>query len=296
MTAIAPAPGSAEWLAYMTASKVSAVVGTSAYESRFSLWHRMAGNLPPEPDSDIFRRGHYLEPAIAAWWADQHPEWSVIDGGWHTHAAVPTFAATPDRRLIRRTDAGPERSALECKSANNTWEWGKSGEPGTPATITPGYYDQVQWQMFILGIDFMFVAVLVAMEFREYRVERDHARIELLVDEALIFMASLADREPPSITDGSTSTYEAIRHLHPDINGEDVEIPVRLAKAWLTAKGRAAAWSAKEAAAKNKIAGLMGDAKRARCGKYALFGRQSRGGGTPFLKAANTLPEPGDLT
>ena len=41
-------PGSAAWLQRMSASKIAAVVGLSSYQSRFSLWHRMAGLVEQE--------------------------------------------------------------------------------------------------------------------------------------------------------------------------------------------------------------------------------------------------------
>ena len=58
-------PGDPEWLTVVSASKIAAVVGLSPYESAYSLWHLMAGNTEPQPNSAILERGHYLEPVIA---------------------------------------------------------------------------------------------------------------------------------------------------------------------------------------------------------------------------------------
>lgn len=97
-------PGSPDWLATMSASKIAAVVGLSTYESRFSLWHRMSGLIDPEPDDDEKRRGHYLEPAIARWFADQHPEWVIEPTGTWGHQDRPWQTASPDRLVHRNVD------------------------------------------------------------------------------------------------------------------------------------------------------------------------------------------------
>ena len=64
-------PGSPGWLRLMTASKVAAILGVSQWDSPRSMWHRMRNELPAEPQSTVQSRGHYLEPAVLAWWADQ---------------------------------------------------------------------------------------------------------------------------------------------------------------------------------------------------------------------------------
>lgn len=243
----------------------------------------MKGNLPPQEPSAEMTYGHYLEPVLLKWFADQHPELHVTPGRWMS--AYGWAGATPDGLF---TEAETMRTGLvQCKTARQSWEWAD----GVPI----GYRDQVQWEMWVAGEDVCYVVADVAMEFREYIVERDDERIAYLIEAGRAFMDSLAADAPPEINDGSTATYEAIRYLHPDINGEDVEIPTPLAVTWLTAKRSAALWAEKEAAAKNRIAGILGDGKRARHGKHTLFGRQSKSGGTPYLVAGRSLPHPKDL-
>ena len=86
----APQPGTAEWRTLLTASKIPAVMGTSPWSSRFTLWHEMAGTFTPEPiNPAVLERGHILEPAVAAWFQAQHPEWVVRECGgrwWEAHS------------------------------------------------------------------------------------------------------------------------------------------------------------------------------------------------------------------
>lgn len=274
-----PKPGSAEWLRYMTASKIAAVVGTSPYESRFSLWHRMHGDLEPQPQTDVMTYGHYLEPVLLQWFADQHPSFDVNPGRWVERDGW--AGATPDGSYRLRDDCDADLDIVQAKTSRLSWEWAA----GVPA----GYYDQVQWELWVTGAQRCYVVADISMEFREFLVERDNDRIELLVAEARAFMDSLKAGVAPAL-DGSEHTYQAIRQLHPDIDPESVDVPEELAVRWLDSRDAVDAATEAEQLARNEIADLMGNAQRAVWNDITLLTRQARGGGTPFLKAASGLP------
>ena len=269
-----PLPGSPEWLRFMTASKISAVVGTSPYESRFSLWHRMHGDIGPQGVNPQMTVGNVLEPALIAWFAAQHPETEVLPGAWVVHESVEWAAATPDGF------AGDD--LLEVKTARDAWEWSDESVPA-------GYRDQCQWQMWVTGARVVHVAALVAMELVERTVAYDAERVEFLAAAAEQFMASLAANQAPDI-DGSTFTYQAIREMHPEIDDVEVEIPDDLAREWLEARHWATTQADQEAALRNQIADLMGTARRATWQGRPIFNRQARGNGTPYLVVARNLP------
>lgn len=275
-----PKPGSPEWLKYMTASKIAAVVGTSPYESRFSLWHRMHGDLGPQDEKPEMEYGKYIEPALLAWFADKHPEFTVTRGQWFTSGR---FGATPDGLFWAEMGAGASRfrGLVECKTGRLSYEWADG--------VPPGYYDQTQWSLHVAGEDVAYVVADVAMEFREYRIDYDAERIAFLEHEADLFMESLDEHRPPAL-DGSAHTYQAIRQLHPDVDPESVDVPDELAVRWLDARERVTEATDAEQLAKNEIADLMGNAQRAVWNDITLLTRQARGGGTPFLKAASGLP------
>jgi len=271
-----PTPGSTEWLRYMTASKIAAVVGTSPYESRFSLWHRMAGNIGPQPQSDAMEYGHYLEPVLLRWFADKHPELDVRPGLWETRDGW--AGATPDGAY------NPESGRLglvQCKTSRLAWEW----DDGVP----PGYVDQCLWEMWVTGAEVSYVVADVMMEFREYPVERDDERIAALVTAGREFMDSLTTGTPPDL-DGSLETYLAVRELHPEIDPIDYEVPAGMALAWLDAREEVARWTEREQHHKTAIADAMGTARRATYGEHVLFTRQARNGGHPYLVAGRNLP------
>ncbi len=284
-------PGSPEWLRLMTASKIAAVVGLSPWESRFSLWHRMAGLIPPDPDSDVKRRGHYLEPAIVAWWADQHPEiLGHFPGGTQVHPEDPRFAASPDRLV---SFPGPDRSVdwrpLEVKTSSRDDQWGAEGTDRIP----PHYFVQCQWQMECTGTRVCHVALLDAwLTFREYIVEYDAQEAAGLRVEAAAFMDSLPWGSKPQRPDldAHGATYQAVRQLHPQVEGRDVQVPSDVAFEFLESRQALKAAERYAQFCTSRMAELMGTARRARYRDRTIATRQAKGDGTPYLVAGRSLP------
>lgn len=218
----APAPGTPAWRRYLTASKISAVMRTSPWQTRFQLWHEMAGNIQPDPPHPaVLERGHILEPAVAAWVQAHHPEWRVRDCGGRWWQVAGHYAATPDRILVD-AETRDVVGLLEIKTSSHSDGW---GTPGTDE-IPPHYRDQVQWQLHCTGLDYVVVAALTArLEFAEYHLRRDDERIAQMCVEADKFMADLeSGLEPDWSTEaGDFQVYKTLRELHPEIDDYTVE-------------------------------------------------------------------------
>lgn len=282
------APGSAEWWQKMSASKIAAVVGLSPYTSRFALWHEMAGLIEPEPMNDTMRRGHYLEPAIAAWFADQHPDPVVSETGTWQHPTRGWQIASPDRLL---TYPSGHVELLQCKSAADLDEWGPDGSDEIP----PGYRAQVQWEMDTTGTQLCHVAVILPyLEFRSYPIPYDPTDAAFLVAEAQRFLDELGMGIPPSL-DSHTATYQTVRRMHPLIEDTAVEVPGETVEEWL-----AAVVAKREADAAKRLAGakllnLMGNAKDAyHQGQRIAYRMAKTPEDTPYLcavKGATSLKE-----
>jgi len=265
----------------MTASKVASVLGLSPWESRFSTWHKMAGYAPPQAENNEMRRGHYLEPAICQWFGDQHPELYLSETGMWVSTSDPIAAATPDR-LIYPAGGRHVIGALEVKTASSDEGWGPTGSDEIPVY----YRTQVMWQMYVLGLPSVHVAVLTSyLEFSEYLVARDDSEIAFIRAKVAEFMASLANDERPDI-DAHSSTLTVIREMHPDINGEDVEIDPDLAEQYRRARAEAIAAKAQETAMTATVLDAIGDGKRAVVGADRIAMRViGRGSNPPYLKA-----------
>lgn len=281
-------PGSDEWMRRMSASKVAAVIGLSPYQSPFSLWHRMAGLVDPEPEKPEMRRGHYLEPACATWFADQHPTWTVTPTGTWIAADDDRWAASPDRLVT--CDTGEAR-LVECKTEGDDENWGQIGTDEIPVH----HRAQAQWQMLVTGLRVCHFSVLTKyLEFREYVVGYDQADVDRLVTAADEFMQSLPGGARPRrpALDSHSATYQVVRELHPDIDGPDFEVPLPLAEKFCTAQHALKAAKNTEQAARTELADAMGSAKRARYADLTIADRRSKAGGVPYLQAASVTRLP----
>ena len=216
-----------------------------------------------------------------------------MSAGTYQHSDNARHVASPDRLLHRREhmhfNRPPDQidALLEIKSALNDWEWGETGSDVIPM----GYRCQVQWQLYVMGLNVAYVAVITSrLEFRWYRIERDQDDIDYLVAAADAFLASLAAGHEPDI-DASEHTYAAIRELHPDIDGTTVELDALTAAEWVEALAAEKAAKATKQAVLNRIAHAMGTAQYAALNSTTYARRQTRKGTQPFIVAPAGLLE-----
>lgn len=263
------------------ASEIAAVVGLSPFESPFSLWHRKKGNIPgPDPSNPLFYWGHALEPVVADKFGDNHhDEFDVVSIGTHRSSANPWQFANLDRALYNPAIPGHILGLLEIKTTRYPDGWGASGTDEIPVHVRC----QVMQQMDVFGAPFAWVAVLIGgNDYREYRVDYDANDARTLRKAGAAFWESLqTDDEPP--IDASFATYEAVRELHPDINGEDVEVDPALCDDYFTTKDTADAADKAARLAKSRVLDAMGNARRGLFNGTPVLRRQPARGGSVAL-------------
>lgn len=277
-------PGSPEWLRVVTASKVAAILGLSPWESPRSMWHKMHGDLPAEESTSAQSRGHFLEPAILAWWRSQHgvpadsfveqPSYSLGDWAAATPDAVATFC-----------EAGGDRALVEAKSTADDGEW---GEPGTDEI--PAYYlTQVIWQMHVSGIHRCHVPIIgPRLKFAEYVVDYEPYAEDAAVIErrAREFYDSLKADTPPPLDD-TLATYEAVRKVHPEIDrGESVELDYETATSLVIEGADLKHLETSVRGWKSRVIDQMARAQYATHNGVRIARRQPRGDATTFVVVA----------
>jgi putative phage-type endonuclease len=283
--------GSPDWHAArakgLGGSEVAPLLGLSPYESRFSLWHRKAGQIGPVEVTEIMDAGTRLEDAICQKFADNHPEFLVRRAGTYRHAERPWQIANPDRMVYPASSSVTDAFLLEAKYALYDDGWGALGTDAIPLH----YKCQVQWYLDVFGLDTCYVMVFIGSQgvFREYVVTADPTDQTVLRVAAKDFLASLETNERPDI-DAHGATYSAIKEMHPDITPDKIELPTEIAHQYCNAK--AAAKASEEAAqlATSLVADAMGNAQRATYVGQTIANRQARGNGTPYVVAARNLP------
>lgn len=276
-------PGDDTHKRLMTASKISAafIPSRSPYESYYSLWWKTAGVLDPvPPNPEVLERGHILEPAVAAWFAARHPQLNIRDPKskvWF-YDRERGYGATPDRYLEQ---GGQVVALLEIKTALGKDGW---GEPDTDQ-VPPHYFDQVQWQMLCTGVPTAYVAVLwgTGFSFAEYKVDADPAWQRNLLEVADNLAGAVVRGEQPDPVDPAhIATYEAVRELHPEIDGSAVEVPAQVIADYLEAVAAKKTAEKDERAAKTLLLDAMGTAKYATVNGEKYATRTARNGGTPY--------------
>jgi len=255
----------AEWLSRRTeslgASESSAALGEHPWKSPFELWAEKTGQLPP-PDlshNEAVEFGIRLERPIGEAFADRfgrnvepHPPYTILK-----HAETPFLSATLDatQAPIPQHEG---RGVLEIKTAGafvaDEWKDGKA---------PLGYQVQIQQQMAVAGLSWGTLCVLIGgQKLRHIDIEFDEGFWGVAVVALREFWDCVESRNPPPI-DGSVATARALAKLHPEDNGETVELPEE-AKDWAEiikiAKAQEKAISQDKRDAENKIKAAIGDA------------------------------------
>lgn len=274
-------PGSPKWMTLMTGSKIAAVLGLSPWQSKFNLWHLMAGNIAPEPMTDEQERGHRLEDAVRGWWADKHPTAKVRRTGTFVHRHRSWQAATPDW-LCFWPDSDVEAGEGKTDASDGD-EWGEEETDEIP----PYYRCQVIWAMDVLGLRRARFGVLTSrLMFRRYIVDYDEHDAELMRTAGRDFMHTLELGEPPDI-DESTSTYRAVRQLHPDIEDVEVEVPQHIADRFRAAVMLDRLDERRRQLETSRVAQEMGTAHFAKDPKGVRFAaRVAKGDSPPYIQLA----------
>jgi putative phage-type endonuclease len=279
-------PGTPAWenarRARIGGSEVAALLGLSKWESPFSLWHRKAGLIGPQPTNPEMELGTLLEDDVCQLFERQYSDvWIVPTGTWvstiHDYQIL-----SPDRLVFLPTG---EIRILEAKVADDEWEWGpaEAGADGIP----PYYLTQVRWYLDGFGLQVAYLAVLFlrGRELRVYEIHADAEDAAYMREKAEAFLATVDAGEAPAL-DGHGATYQAVRDLHPDIDDRDHQLDPELAAEYRAACAAYDAAKADKQLQTTRVADAMGTARRAVVDKDVIARRQTKGDGVPHIVKA----------
>ena len=254
-------------------SDIAAICKTSPWTSPMALWAKKTNRIPDDfTPSEPAEWGNRLEPVIIEKFADSHPELTVLtDVGTWCHADREWQLANPDALLFD----GDQHYILEIKTAQFEDDWAD----GVPVW----YRTQVQWYLQTFGFCKAWVAVLFhGNKYREFEIEADDFEQDVNLKNVIDFRTYLAEDRKPDF-DGSMSTYETVRALHPDIESEsefelgDLGMHLSLELTKLAEQEKTVN------RLKSEVLDAMGNAKRGLVHDLWIFTRQARNGGKPFL-------------
>lgn len=218
-----------QWLAErkkcIGASEAAAIMGESKWATPFSVWAAKVHDIDVIEETERMRIGKALEPVIAdlfSDWAEQNiGEYCYLEGDGETlftSVHHPFIACSPDKIVCKRN--GDVIGILEIKTTDgrNLADW---------IDAPPLYYQiQVQQQLYVMNMTRAWIAVLIGgNEFRVYPCKRNDVFIKALVNEEVRFWNDhvLTKIAPP--TDGHPATTTALKLLHPQDSGAEIELP-----------------------------------------------------------------------
>jgi putative phage-type endonuclease len=164
-----------------------------------------------EASKERMHFGHVLEPVVADEFAKRTGKKVVACPATLRHKKYDWCLANVDRFIV--DDEGRPIGVLECKSASE--HMAKDWEDGN---ITPSYYYQLTWYLFITGLQYGALACLVGgNKFYYYEVFRDDALIAEMFSKADMFFNHYVKNliEPPLT--GSEGDKEYINNANKEV-------------------------------------------------------------------------------
>lgn len=206
-------------------SDVAAVLGVSPWKTPYELYLDKTTDDVDLTTSARLEAGTRLEPVIADWYADRHPEQTIQRrNGMFRHREHPELVANIDRYIVGG-------GILECKTYTG-FDRDRFGEGGD--AIPEEYLLQVQHYMYVTGYRSAVVAVLIhGWDFREYAVAYDAELAEFAADKCVAFWRDhvLAHVPPPPTAKDDLAAYFSAKA------GAAVAADARIAEMVAKAKG-----------------------------------------------------------
>jgi len=222
--------GTPAWLAArkngIGASDAAVALGMSPYATPLDLYREKTGETGDKEVTREMRRGTLLEPFLVEEFTAKtgitpqsypcHMEWHP-DHSW--------MYATPDACIDVET-------LLECKTTRHTTR-DQLGEEGSD--VMPVHWNlQCQHQMAVTGAKRVHVFVMWGFDESWHGVvARNDRLIDLLIRKEAEFWSMVVARTPPLPDWSSPKTYELVKDMFPVDEGKVLEMPNRIAAAWM---------------------------------------------------------------
>lgn len=251
-------------------SEVGTIMGLNSWESAYTLMAKKLGLVDNPPiDNWSVRFGQKFEQPILDLFQEEHPDFEIYTTGTYSHPKHHFMHANPD--ALARVNG--EWVIVEVKTSKNYWY-----------EIPPQYIQQVRHYMAVMDVKRAVIVGVVNMSWVEHWVERDEFEEQIIIERCAEFYEMMRNGEMPS-WDGSESTFETVRKMHPLISDEEVEIDGAIDLVLLQDKVDAA--QAELNKVKSQVMSAMGTAKHAYIEhegeKFRVASRQARGMGAPYL-------------
>ena len=255
-------------------SEVGTIMGLNPWESAFTLFHKKVGNISDQIEENwMIRFGKAFEQPILELFEEQHPELEIFLTGTYRKADTHYMHANPDA-IARHRETG-EWFIIEIKYARAGW-----------SKVPDHYYVQVAHYLDVFGWKRGYIVGVAGSNWEEHLLEPEEFELQVQRDMVTKLWEHCVSEQVPD-WDGSKSTYETVRFLHPDIDDDSVRLDAQWVEN-LAEKTEAFTKAESELTQlKSELLAKMGKAKYAYVEKegkeVTVAQRQARGLGKPFL-------------
>lgn len=258
----------------ITGTRIGGIVGAHKYLDRLMVWIQIQGLDARNDDEESVdsKRGTYLEPSIARWYADET--------GREVEAPLPAivcanddrFAATPDGLSWGKGKSDKRALEIKCPRFGDDW-----GEAGTDAI--PDYYQcQVAWEMMVADVEALDVAAFFNGELHVYHMRRNRELEGYLVREADAFWLKYIETGMPPPAGAHSSAWLAQRFKsHAPRYLEATEEVDAIARRLAAARAAQKAAELERAECENQLKQLLGDHEGVRGEGYRCTWKMRRG-------------------
>jgi putative phage-type endonuclease len=196
------------------ASDAGTIMNHNKYKDQAALYLEKLKEVEPSKAGEAAEWGHRLEPVVADKFQEMHPEFDVVPYRFLVQHPKYDFMVANLDRLIQDKETG-EYGVLEVKTASeyvkSDWENG---------SIPKQYYDQVQHQLEVTGLQWAYIAFLVGgNKYDERYIERNEAYIQEILFQEEMFIFRLENKQMPDLT-GSDSSSAVVVKLFPEATEE----------------------------------------------------------------------------
>lgn len=191
-------------------SEVSTILGYNPFETPYQLWRRKLGLDPPVEENYAMKRGHFLEDAVAQFYADatgreiikrSATDWLIYNND------KPYLRVSPDRTfwIPDRPKSNSNKGIVECKTT--LLEVDKQQLP-------MHWFSQLIYQLGVAEMEFGSIAWLSGrMEFDYVDLEFDNEFYEFMVGEVEKFYRdNLIGRQEPMAMNVDDTILKFPRH------------------------------------------------------------------------------------
>lgn len=276
-----------ERLTGLGGSDIGAIAGVNDYKSIHDIYNEKRQLVAPFEGNAATDFGNIMEPVILEWYRGQLEDTDFLvstQRDYVRHAEYPWMLALTDGLVSEkaRDESGEiiplsyRRGIVEAKTAH--WrmadQWGEQGTDIIPKS----YLLQVAWYMAILDVNWCDVVVLIAPEFRTYRITRDMELEAKLIQMGSDFWHNHVLTGIPPEVDGSDGCYERLAIEKVDEGEvESDEIADSLATKLKFYSGQMKTIEADSKRLKNELAAHLGQRGKKIRGTWGTFGWTSPG-------------------